>query len=135
MSFASSGRRDHAFPADARIDAARIDAQFRHLGHLKEAVLALDVLDCLVRAEILRQADAAIAERHPHAGVDVFLAGDVVVRVEGELDEFGARFNQAGVLEFAELPGVARARRRWRTRFRASVRGRRGAAAGRPGPA
>src|SRR5205814_1769334 len=41
-----------------------------------------------------------------HSRVDVLLAGDVVVRVEGELDEFGRGFNQARVLELAELPGV-----------------------------
>ena len=66
----------HAVPADAAVQVAGIDAQLADAGHLEEAVLALDVLHRFVGPEGLGNLDMAVAQMHPNARVNKFLAGE-----------------------------------------------------------
>src|SRR6266498_1924755 len=99
--------RLHRFPAHARIHVARINTKFWRHDDMKARVIFANEFRGLIRPIISRELDRPGLEVQPDAGFNEFFAGPIVMRIKGELKEFDIVLDEAGVFEFAQLPGVS----------------------------
>ena len=74
---------------------------------METGIVFANVPGGVVGAIVAGQLHRAGLEIQPHARFDEFLARPVVLRIEGELQQLSVGLNQPGILEFAQLPGVA----------------------------
>ncbi len=95
------------FPPHAGIQIARVNAKLRADDNVKAGIVLANEFGRVVRPIVAGQLHRTGLQIQPHARFYEFLARPVVVRIERQLQQFGVGLYQAGVLEFAQLPGMA----------------------------